>query len=155
MYPGEVQKVFLRKLRQVIEPILESQGLNWSTWNTGAKPRAGSCGVPGPRRGGDAGGLHRREPEVGAVLEVKDPDPNAYVSRSPPRGLTRPAQEAQDFDKFRNQLVKDQVFEPRTAQELQGNLLGLEENKVRVKVDQQVFELTLERIAKANLEIDF
>jgi ribosome maturation factor RimP len=94
--------------------------------------------------------------EVGALLEVKDLIPNAYILEVSSPGLTRPLKKPEDFNKFRNQLVKIKLFEPLDGRKnFKGTLLGLEEDKVRVEVDQQVFELPLTRIAKANLEIDF
>jgi len=53
-------------------------------------------------------------------------------------------------------LVKIKLYEPLEGRKnFKGTLLGLEDDKVRVEVDQQVFELPLKSIAKANLEIDF
>ena len=36
-----------------------------------------------------------------------------------------------------------------------GTLLGLEDEKVRLEIEGQVYELPLQGIAKANLEIEF
>jgi ribosome maturation factor RimP len=94
--------------------------------------------------------------EVGAVLEVKDLIPNSYILEVSSPGLTRPLKKPEDFNKFRNQLVKIKLYEPLEGRKnFKGTLLGLEDDKVRVEVDQQVFELPLKSSAKANLEIDF
>ena len=147
----------LKEIRQVIEPILESQGFELVDLEYRRETPGWVLRVYLDREGGvtleDCTGVNH---EVGAVLEVKDLIPNAYVLEVSSPGLTRPLKKPQDFDKFRNQLVKIKLFEPQDGRKnFKGTLLGLEENKVRVKVDQQVFELPLERIAKANLEIDF
>ena len=69
---------------------------------------------------------------------------------------SKPLKKPEDFNKFRNQLVKIKLYEPLEGRKnFKGTLLGLEDDKVRVEVDQQVFELPLKSIAKANLEIDF
>ncbi|NTU49262.1 MAG: ribosome maturation factor RimP, partial [Syntrophobacteraceae bacterium] len=94
--------------------------------------------------------------EVGAVLEVKDVIPTAYVLEVSSPGLTRPLKKPEDYHRFRNQLVKIKLFQPLDGRRnFKGTLLGLEGETVRVEAERQVFEIPLQSIAKANLEIDF
>jgi ribosome maturation factor RimP len=52
-------------------------------------------------------------------------------------------------------MVKIKLYEPLDGRRnFKGTLLGLEGDRVRVEAEQQVYELPLQRIAKANLEID-
>ena len=147
----------LQEVQGVIEPILQSQGFELVDLEYQRESQGWVLRIYLDREGGvsleDCAGVSH---EVGTVLEVKDLIPNPYVLEVSSPGLTRPLKKPQDFNKFRNQLVKIKLFEPLDGRKnFKGTLLGLEENKVRVEVDQQVFELPLERIAKANLEIDF
>ena len=144
-------------MQGVIEPILQSQGLELVDLEYQRESHGWVLRIYLDREGGvnldDCTGVSH---EIGALLEVKDLIPNSYTLEISSPGLTRPLKKPQDFNKFRNQLVKIKLFEPIDGRKnFKGTLLGLEENKVRVEVDHQVFELPFERIAKANLEIDF
>jgi ribosome maturation factor RimP len=147
----------LQEVQGVIEPILQSQGLELVDLEYQRESQAWVLRIYLDREGGvtleDCTGVSH---EVGAVLEVKDLIPNPYTLEVSSPGLTRPLKKPEDFNKFRNQLVKIKLYEPLEGRKnFTGTLLGLEEDRVRVEVDQQVFELPFERIAKANLEIDF
>ena len=147
----------LQEISQVIEPILQSQGLELVDLEYQRESRGWVLRIYLDREGGvTLDDCTEVSHEVGALLEVKDLIPNAYILEVSSPGLTRPLKKPEDFNKFRNQLVKIKLFEPLDGRKnFKGTLLGLEEDKVRVEVDQQVFELPLTRIAKANLEIDF
>ena len=147
----------LQEISQVIEPILQSQGLELVDLEYQRESRGWVLRIYLDREGGvTLDDCTEVSHEVGALLEVKDLIPNAYILEVSSPGLTRPLKKPEDFNKFRNQLVKIKLFEPLDGRKnFKGTLLGLEEDKVRVEVDQQVFELPLTHIAKANLEIDF
>jgi ribosome maturation factor RimP len=146
----------LQEVRQVIEPILESQGFGLVDLEYQRENQGWVLRIYLDREGGvsldDCTGVSH---EVGAVLEVKDLIPSAYILEVSSPGLTRPLKRPEDFNKFRNQLVKIKLYEPLDGRKnFKGTLMGLEGDRVRVEVEQQVYELPLQRIAKANLEID-
>jgi ribosome maturation factor RimP len=146
----------LQEVRQVVEPILESQGLELVDLEYQRESRGWVLRIYLDREGGvsldDCAGVSH---EVGAVLEVKDLIPSSYILEVSSPGLTRPLKKPEDFNKFRNQMVKIKLYEPLDGRRnFKGTLLGLEGDRVRVEVEQQVYELPLQRIAKANLEID-
>jgi ribosome maturation factor RimP len=145
-----------QEVRQVIEPILESQGFELVDLEYQRESQGWVLRIYLDREGGvsleDCAGVSH---EVGAVLEVKDLIPSAYILEVSSPGLTRPLKKPEDFNKFRNQLVKIKLYEPLDGRKnFKGTLMGLEGDRVRVEVEQQVYELPLQRIAKANLEID-
>ena len=148
----------LQEVQGVVEPILQSEGFELVDLEYQRESQGWVLRIYLDREGGgitldDCTAVSH---EVGAVLEVKDLIPNSYVLEVSSPGLTRPLKKPQDFNKFRNRMVKIKLFEPLEGRKnFKGTLLGLEENKVRVEVEQKIFELPLERIAKANLEIDF
>ena len=146
----------LQEVREVVEPILESQGLELVDLEYQRESQGWVLRIYLDREGGvsldDCAGVSH---EVGAVLEVKDLIPSAYILEVSSPGLTRPLKKPEDFNKFRNQMVKIKLYEPLDGRKnFKGTLLGLEGDRVRVEVEQQVYELPLQRIAKANLEID-
>ena len=141
----------------VVEPILQSQGFELVDLEYQRESRGWVLRIYLDREGGitldDCTGVSH---EVGAVLEVKDVIPNAYVLEVSSPGLTRPLKKPEDYNRFRNQLVKIKLFQPLDGRRnFKGILLGLEGETVRVEADGQVFEIPLQSIAKANLEIDF
>jgi ribosome maturation factor RimP len=147
----------LQEVREVVEPILQSQGYELVDLEYQRESRGWVLRIYLDREGGitldDCTGVSH---EVGAVLEVKDVIPNAYVLEVSSPGLTRPLKKPEDFNRFRNQLVKIKLFQPLDGRRnFKGILLGLEGETVRVEADGQVFEIPLQSIAKANLEIDF
>ena len=145
-----------QEVRQVVEPILESQGFELVDLEYQRESQGWVLRIYLDRQGGvsldDCAGISH---EVGAVLEVKDLIPSSYTLEVSSPGLTRPLKKPEDFNKFRNQMVKIKLYEPLDGRKnFKGTLLGLEGDRVRVEVEQQVYELPLQQIAKANLEID-
>jgi ribosome maturation factor RimP len=146
----------LREVREVVEPILESQGFELVDLEYQRESQGWVLRIYLDREGGvsldDCAEISH---EVGAVLEVKDLIPRAYILEVSSPGLTRPLKKPEDFNKFRNQMVKIKLYEPLEGRRnFKGTLLGLEGDRVRVEVEQRVYEIPLQRIAKANLEID-
>jgi ribosome maturation factor RimP len=147
----------LQEVREAVEPILQSQGFELVDLEYQRESRGWVLRIYLDREGGvtldDCVGVSH---EVGAVLEVKDVIPTAYVLEVSSPGLTRPLKKPEDFNRFRNQLVKIRLYQPLDGRKnFKGTLLGLEGETVRVEVDRQLFEIPLQSIAKANLEIDF
>ena len=147
----------LQEVRKVVEPILQSQGYELVDLEYQRESRGWVLRICLDREGGitldDCTGVSH---EVGAVLEVKDVIPNAYVLEVSSPGLTRPLKKPEDFIRFRNQLVKIKLYQPLNGRRnFKGTLLGLEGETVRVEVEGQAFDIPLLSIAKANLEIDF
>jgi ribosome maturation factor RimP len=147
----------LQEVREAVEPILQSQGFELVDLEYQRESRGWVLRIYLDREGGvtldDCAGVSH---EVGTVLEVRDVIPTAYVLEVSSPGLTRPLKKPEDFNRFRNQLVKIKLYQPLNGRRnFKGTLLGLEGETVRVEVDQQVFEIPLQSIAKANLEIDF
>ncbi|HEX7372114.1 MAG TPA: ribosome maturation factor RimP [Thermodesulfobacteriota bacterium] len=146
----------LQEVREVVEPILESQGFELVDLEYQRESQGWVLRIYLDREGGvsleDCAGISH---EVGAILEVKDLIPSSYILEVSSPGLARPLKKPEDFNKFRNQMVKIKLYEPFDGRKnFKGTLLGLEGDRVRVEVEQQVYELPLQRIAKANLEID-
>ncbi len=147
----------IEEVREVVEPILQSLGYELVDLEYQREPRGWVLRIFLDREGGvtledcaEASG------EVGAVLEAQDVIPQAYVLEVSSPGLTRPLKKPGDFQKFRNHLVKIKMYQPLDGRKnFKGTLLGLEGENVRLEIEDRVYELPLQKIAKANLEIEF
>ena len=147
----------LNEVRQITEPILKSQGLELVDLEYQREAQGWVLRFTIDREGGvtveDCAEVSR---ELSAVLEAREPIGNPYVLEVSSPGLTRPLKKPEDFNKFQNRLVKMKTFEPiEGRRNFKGILLGLEGEKVRLKMEGQLYEIPLEGIAKANLEIEF
>ncbi len=147
----------LEEVRQVIEPLLQSQGFELVDLEYQREPQGWVLRIYLDREGGiTLDDCAEVSGEIGAVLEVKDVIPNPYVLEVSSPGLTRPLKKPEDFIKFSNRLVKIKLYEPLEGRKnFKGTLLGLEGEKVRLEIEGRVYNLPLQGIAKANLEIEF
>ena len=147
----------LEEVRQVAEPILQSEGLELVDLEYQREVQGWVLRFYIDREGGvTVEDCVEVSGELGAVLEVRDLIANPYVLEVSSPGLTRPLKKPEDFNKFQNRLVKMKTFEPiEGRRNFKGILLGLEGEKVRLKMEGQLYEIPLEGIAKANLEIEF
>jgi len=147
----------LEEVQQVVEPILRSQGFELVDVEYRREPQGWVLRIYLDREGGvTLDDCAEVSGEIGAVLEIKDLVSNPYVLEVSSPGLTRPLKKPEDFNKFSNRLVKIKLFEPLEGQKnFKGTLLGLEGEKVHLEIEGRVYELPLQRIAKANLEIEF
>jgi ribosome maturation factor RimP len=147
----------LQEVRQAAEPVLQSQGLELVDLEFRREAIGWVLRFYIDRQGGvTVGDCAEVSGELGAVLEVRDLIPNPYVLEVSSPGLTRSLKKPEDFKKFRNHRVKMKTFEPiEGRRNFKGILLGLEGEKVRLEMDGQFYEIPLQGIAKANLEIEF
>jgi ribosome maturation factor RimP len=147
----------LREVRQVAEPILQSQGLELVDLQYQRETQGWVLRFYIDREGGvTVEDCAEVSGELGAVLEVRDLIANPYVLEVSSPGLTRPLKKPEDFNKYRNRLVKVKTFEPiEGRRNFRGVLLGLEDDKVRLEMGGQSYEIPLQGIAKANLEFEF
>lgn len=147
---------FLEEVRQAVEPNLQSQGFELVDLEYRRESQGWVLRIYLDREGGvtveDCAGVSG---EIGAILEVKDLIPNRYILEVSSPGLTRPLKKPEDFSKYRNRLVKIKLHEALEGRKnFRGTLLGLEGGKVRLEIEGQVYDLPLQGIAKANLEIE-
>jgi len=147
----------LEGVRQAAEPILEAYGLELVNVEYQREAQGWVLRIFIDREGGvTIDDCAQVSGELGTILEVRELIPNPYILEVSSPGLTRPLKKAEDFQKFRNHLVKIKTFEPLEGRRnFKGTLLGLEGDLVRVEVDGQGYEIPLKSIAKANLEIEF
>jgi len=147
----------LREVRQAIDPILQSQGLELVDVEYRRETQGWVLRIYLDREGGiTLDDCAEVSGEVGAILEVKDLIPNPYILEISSPGLTRPLKRPEDFNRYRNRRVKIKLYEPIEGRKnFKGTLLGVENERVRLEMENRVYEIPLQVIAKAHLEIEF
>lgn len=146
----------MEEVRQVVEPILESQGMELVDLEYRRESQGWVLRLYIDRQGGiSVNDCAEASGEVGAVLEVRDLIPNPYVLEISSPGLSRPLKKREHFEKYQNRLVKIKTFEPvEGRRNFKGTLLGLEGESVRLEVEGRIYEIPFQNIAKANLEVE-
>lgn len=147
----------IQEVYKTIEPILQSQGLELIDVEYKREAQGWVLRIYLDREGGitveDCAEASR---ELGAILEVRDLIPNRYVLEVSSPGLTRSLKKPGDFNKYQNRSVKIKLFLPLEGRRnFKGKLLGLKEDKVCVESERRIYEIPMQNIAKANLELDF
>ncbi|BCA79515.1 ribosome maturation factor [Desulfuromonas sp. AOP6] len=161
-----VQETTLVRVQQLAEPILTDFGLELVDVEFKREGRDWFLRFFIDKEGGitldDCADFSR---EIGAILEIEDVIGVAYRLEVSSPGLDRPLKKPQDYERYQGRLVKVKTFEKLDPDErgherktFEGELLGLEEGKVRIRqLDKKggIVEIDLNAIAKANLEIEF
>jgi len=100
--------------------------------------------------------------ELAEILDVEDFILANYNLEVSSPGLNRPLKKPSDYERFTGKLVKIRTFEllPDDAgnrrKTFTGKLLGLEKGIVLLKLSEgQTAGIPLEKVAKANLEVEF
>lgn len=160
------QEVLLDKIRELVEPLLQSLGLELVDLEYKPEGRDRVLRFFIDKEGGvtldDCAEFSR---EVGALLEVEDPIEAAYHLEVSSPGIDRPLKKPADYERFRGRLVKIKTFEKcdpdgrgHTRKTFVGTLLGLENGMVSIEQNDKkggVAAFPLDGIAKANLEFEF
>ncbi len=146
----------LQEVRQVTEPILEAEGLELVDLEYRRESHGWVLRFYIDREGGvtvdDCAAMSK---ELGIVLEVRDLIPTYYVLEVSSPGLTRSLKKPEDFIKYCHRPVKMRTSKPiEGRRNFKGTLLGLEGEKVHLEAEGRIYEIPLQDIAKANLEIE-
>ena len=97
----------------------------------------------------------RMSQEVGRNLDIEDFIQAPYTLEVSSPGLTRSLKTKKDFIKNSHRLIKVKTLEPiGNRRNFKGKLLSISENKIKIESDGGIFEIPLENVAKANLEMD-
>jgi ribosome maturation factor RimP len=92
--------------------------------------------------------------QVGALLDIKDPIQRRYTLEVSSPGINRVLRREKDFQQFAGSPVKIRTcVKIDSRKNFQGILVGMEESKVVLDVEGTRFEINLDDIDKAHLDL--
>ena len=159
-----MKPVDIQKLQSLAEPVVTGQGYELvdlefknelGTWILRVfidKPK------PEPSEGGvgldDCAQVSR---ELSAVLDVEDAIPMHYSLEVSSPGLNRPLKKAADFARFVGKKAKIRTRHPvgDSRRNFSGTLVGVDGGTVKIDVGDQVCEVPVDDVEKANLVYEF
>ena len=129
-------------------------GLGYELVDVEMSPRGRTIRVfidaPGKETGIDVDDCARVSNQLSRVFEVENVDYDRLEISSP--GLDRVVKKAQDFERFAGQEIQIKVRIPLGGRRnFQGELLGLKEGKVGLRLEKSDVELEFNNIEKARL----
>ena len=90
--------------------------------------------------------------EVSAILDVEDPLRGAYDLEVSSPGIDRPLVEPADFDRYAGFDAKiEMVAGIDGRKKFKGQLLGIEQDLVKIRLDEETFKLPVSDIRRAKL----
>lgn len=95
--------------------------------------------------------------ELSAVLDVEDAIPGHYSLEVSSPGLNRPLKKASDFARFVGKKAKIRTRHPvgESRRNFSGTLVAVDGGKVKIDVGDQVCEVPVDDVEKANLVYEF
>ena len=94
--------------------------------------------------------------QVGAILDVEDPIATEYSLEVSSPGMDRPLFTLPHYEAVLNETINVRLNVPQDGRRnFKGTLVGIEGDMINVEVDNQVFSLLIDNVAKANLVAKF
>ncbi|MDB4968417.1 MAG: hypothetical protein JWN44_4106 [Myxococcales bacterium] len=149
-----------QKLIQLSEPVIAGQGYELVDLEFKNEPQAAGwvLRVFIDKEGGvsleDCASVSR---ELSAVLDVEDAITIPYSLEVSSPGLNRPLRKEADFARFVGKKAKIRTRHPvgETRRNFSGTLVGVDSGKVKIDVGDQVCEVPVDDVEKANLVYEF
>lgn len=92
---------------------------------------------------------------IDPILDVEALLPEQYNLEVSSPGINRPLRKEKDFEKFVGEAVFIRSSIPlENRSNFKGLLKGVQNHQVQVEIDGQMYEIPLEKVLKANLEVD-
>lgn len=145
------------RLAQLLQPLVEDLGYEFVGLEYSSNPKNPSLVIYIDRPGGIAvEDCERVSREVAAVLDVEDPIPGHYDLEVSSPGLDRPLFTLEQFERFSGEVAQVSLFAPLDGRrKFKGEILGIQDGKVRLDQDGTEVELDMGNIAKARLVPDY
>jgi ribosome maturation factor RimP len=90
---------------------------------------------------------------IGALLDVEDLIDKAYVLEVSSPGLDRKFKNIEEYDIFKGRDVVIKTKEPINEKKVfKGTLLGLEDEKVKIKENEETVEIPFENVSQTKLD---
>jgi ribosome maturation factor RimP len=147
-----------QKISALIHPSVEGMGYRLVRVKQLTRPRGSTLQIMAERKDGAAMKVEDCEAishQVSALLDVHDPVQGAYDLEVSSPGIDRPLIAAEDFLRYAGHEAKMETAYPVAGRKrFRGELLGVEEHAVRIRVDQEEFRVPLEALAEAKLVLN-
>jgi ribosome maturation factor RimP len=158
-----MRPVDLQKVHEAIQPVVEGQGYELVDFEWKHENGSWVLRVFIDRREGAADpnvsvdDCANVSHELSAVLDVSDVIQPAYSLEVSSPGLNRPLKKEADFRRFVGQKAKIRTRHPvgENRRNFSGRLVAVESGKVRIDVGDQVCEVPVDDVEKANLVYEF
>jgi len=149
------------KLQSLVEPVVTGQG--YELVDVEFKNELGSwilrVYIDNPRAEGGVGldDCATVSRELSAVLDVDDSIPGHYSLEVSSPGLNRPLKKEADFARFVGKKAKIRTRHPvgESRRNFSGTLVAVDGGKVKIDVGDQVCEVPVDDVEKANLVYEF
>lgn len=151
MVPEEI----LKRVRVIMEPLLFQAGLELVDIEYRREAKGWVLRLYLDKEGGiTLDDCTRISQEFGRNLDIEDFMQVPYTLEVSSPGLTRSLKTEKDFIRYCHHLVKVKTFHPiENRRNFKGRLLGISENKISIESEGGIFQIPLDNVAKANLEI--
>lgn len=145
------------RLTHLLQPLVEDLGYEFVGLEHSSNPKSPSLVIYIDRPGGIAvEDCARVSREVAALLDVEDPIPGHYDLEVSSPGLDRPLFTLEQFERFSGEVAQVSLFAPLDGRrKFKGEILGIQDGKVRLDQDGTEVELDMGNIAKARLVPDY
>jgi ribosome maturation factor RimP len=148
-------KEIVDQVRSMVDPILLNEGMELVDIEYRRESKGWVLRLILDKEGGvTLDDCTRVSQEVGRNLDVEDFIQTTYTLEVSSPGLTRPLKTEKDFMKYYHRLIKVKTVDPvENRRQFKGELLGVSQGQIEIKVEGEVFQISLSNVAKANLEI--
>mgnify|MGYP001262140056 FL=1 len=93
--------------------------------------------------------------KISEVLDKEDPISQGYYLEVSSPGLDRPLKKPSDFERFRGRNVELRLYKAKNNRKKYiGELVGLQGNKIIIKVDDKILEFDSEEVSIVRLVIE-
>jgi len=152
-----MSKTVLNKVRELVEPIIAELNLELVDVEYLKEGAHWYLRIYIDKDGGvDIDDCANVSQKVSAILDKKDPIPQAYMLEVSSPGIERPLKTEKDYQKYQGELVSVHTLEPyKGYQVFTGNLKGLIDGHVVLEYEGQEIAIPLNLIEKAHLTFEF
>ncbi|MGZ3427879.1 MAG: ribosome maturation factor RimP [Polyangia bacterium] len=157
-----MKPVDITKLQSLAEPVVTGQGYELVDLEFKTEPGVGwvlrvFIDRPGSEGGVGLDDCAQVSRELSAVLDVGDVIPHHYSLEVSSPGLNRPLKKEADFQRFVGKKAKIRTRHPvgESRRNFSGTLVAVASGKVKIDVGDQVCEVPVEDVEKANLVYEF
>lgn len=86
--------------------------------------------------------------EISENLDKVDPIPNSYFLEVSSPGLERALKKDKDFEKYKGELVEVRLYNPLDKKStFEGELVGLEDQKIVIKIDDNIYNFDRQNVS--------